>query len=247
VSVRRRPIEERVFDRSGTVPPPRWRDRIADTGAMLANIAGFVGPLPSPAELPRGDGHPVLVIPGLLSSDLLIQSFRDVLGAVGYDVEGWGSGINLGPTPACWKIVERRLVAMADRSGQSVSLVGHSLGGVMARALAQAHPELVRHVITVCSPFRLPTTMRLERLYRLLSYSRIDPEILLCRIAEPPPVPTTAIYSARDGIVAWQSCVDEPSANRENIAIDGAHSTMMSNPAAMRVIAERLARQTAAD
>ena len=130
---------------------------------------------------------------------------------------------------------------MANHSGRTVSLVGHSLGGVMARALAYEHPEQVRRVITVCSPFRLPTAMRLEALCWLLCRGRVAPEILIPRIAEPPPVPTTAIYSPRDGIVAWQSCTDIPGPGRENIAIKGAHSTMMSNLAAMRVIADRLA------
>jgi len=194
-----------------------------------------------PAELPRGDGHPVLVVPGLLSSDSLIRHFRHLLTALGYEVEGWGAGINWGPTPVCWHILEQRLAAMANQSGRTVSLVGHSLGGVMARALAYEHPEQVRRVITVCSPFRLPTAMRLEALCWLLCRARMDPEILIPRIAEPPPVPTTAIYSPRDGIVAWQSCIDIPGPGRENIAIKGAHSTTMSNPAAMRVIADRLA------
>jgi alpha/beta hydrolase fold len=213
-ALRRRSAERRIFDHSGAVPLLRWRDRIADTSSALLNIAGFGARLTAPADLPRGNGHPVLVIPGLF---------------------------NFGPTPACWHIAERRLAAMADRSGQRASLVGHSLGGVMARALAYEHPELVRRVITVCSPFRLPTAMRFEPLYRLLSHARIEPEILLSRMAEPPPVPTTAIYSPHDGIVAWQSCIDELAPDRENIGIDGAHSTMMSNPETVRVIAERLA------
>jgi len=237
----RRQTASEIFDRSGAVPLPCWRDRIADTGSVLANIAGLGASLPMPAELPRGDGHPVLVVPGLLSSDSLIRHFRHVLTALGYEVEGWGAGINWGPTPVCWHILEQRLAAMANHSGRTVSLVGHSLGGVMARALAYEHPEQVRRVITVCSPFRLPTAMRLEALCWLLCRARMDPEILIPRIAEPPPVPTTAIYSPRDGIVAWQSCTDIPGPGRENIAIKGAHSTMMSNPAAMRVIADRLA------
>jgi len=70
---------------------------------------------------------------------------------------------------------------------------------------------------------------------------RIDEAILLSRIAEPPPVPTLAIYTRRDGIVAWESCLDRPAPGRENVAIDGAHSSMLSNPRALRVIAERLA------
>ena len=223
------------------MPPPRWRDRITDTSSVLANIAGFGARLPPLAELQHGDGHPVLVIPGLLSSDFLIRRFRALLTRLDYDVEGWGAGINLGPTPASWRIVEQRLTAMATRSGRTVSLVGHSLGGVIARALAYEHPEWVRRVITVCSPFQLPTAMRFEALCWLLCRTRSDPEIMLARIAEPPPVPTTAIYSQRDGVVAWQSCIDIPGPSRENIAIEGAHSTMMSNSTAMRVIADRLA------
>ena len=238
---RPRSAEGRIFDRSGAVPLPRWRDRIAETGAAIANVAGLGARLPAPANLPRGDGHPVLVLPGLFSSDFLIRGFREVLTALGYEAQGWGAGINFGPTPACWDIAERRLVAMADRPGQKASLVGHSLGGVMARALAHEHPELVRRVITVCSPFRLPTAMRLEPLYRLLSHARIQPDILLLRIVEPPPVPTTAIYSPRDGVVAWTSCIDIPGPGRENIAIDGAHSTMMSDPETIRIVAGRLA------
>src|SRR5215469_13169015 len=111
----------------------------------------------------------------------------------------------------------------------------------MGRASGSESLEHVGGVVSVCRPFRLPTAMRLEALCWLLCRARMDPEILIPRIAEPPPVPTTAIYSPRDGIVAWQSCTDIPGPGRENIAIKGAHSTMMSNQAAMRVIADRLA------
>ena len=79
----RRQAASEIFDRSGAVPLPCWRDRIADTGSVLANIAGLGASLPMPAELPRGDGHPVLVVPGLLSSDSLIRHFRHVLTALG--------------------------------------------------------------------------------------------------------------------------------------------------------------------
>jgi hypothetical protein len=99
----------------------------------------------------------------------------------------------------------------------------------------------VRQVITVCSPFRLPTASRLRLLYRALSCWHIDDLTLLARLREPPPVPTTAIYSPRDGTVAWQSCVDAAGPDRKNIAIDGAHSTMLGNPATLRIVADRLA------
>jgi pimeloyl-ACP methyl ester carboxylesterase len=238
---RRRPPDP-IFDRSGVVSKPCWRDAAGDIGALAFELARFGGRLIVPAGLPRGDGHPVLVIPGLFSSDWLIRGFREALTMLGYQVEGWGAGLNFGPTKSAWDTASETLSDMAAQSGQRVSLVGHSLGGVLARALAAAQPELVQQVITVCSPFRLPTASRWRLLYRALSHWHIDDAILTSRLAVPPPVRTTAIYSPRDGIVAWQSCIDEPAPGRENIAIEGRHSTMLGNPATLRIVADRLAR-----
>jgi len=111
----------------------------------------------------------------------------------------------------------------------------------LARALASAHPERVRRVITVCSPFRLPTASPLEPIYRALAPLHSGQHLMLEQLTAPPLVPTTAIYSPRDGVVAWKSCMDAPGPNRENIAIDGAHTTMLANPRTLRIIAERLA------
>ena len=134
------------------------------------------------------------------------------------------------------------MLESTEATGAKASFVGVSLGGVLARALANAHPERVRRVITVCSPFRLPTASPLAPVYRALAPLHSGQHLLIDRLSEPPPMPTTAIYSRSDGVVAWRSCIDEPAPNRENIAIDGAHTTMLGNPRALRVIAERLAR-----
>ncbi|HEX3860943.1 MAG TPA: alpha/beta hydrolase [Stellaceae bacterium] len=231
-----------LFDRSGRLPAPPLRDLAAEGVALLCDRRRFRGRLPLLSSLPRGDGHTVLVLPPLFGSDRMTGGFRAWLAALGYRAEAWGAGINLGPTHAAWRQASERLPAVAACSGRPVSLVGYSLGGVLARALARQYPVLVRRVITVCSPFRLPTATRLEPLYRLMARWHIDEAFQLALVAEPPPAPTTAIYTTRDGVVAWRSCLDLPAPGRENIAIDGAHSTMLANPQAIRIIAEHLAR-----
>ena len=229
-----------IFDRSGSLSGPSWRDLVGEGRAVLrARLRPFrpiVGPVP------RGDGHPVIVLPAFFCSDGMTRGFRQWLTALGYTVEGWGSGVNLGPTAAAVTAVDRLLRESTDAIGCKASLVGVSLGGVLARALANAHPDRVRRVITVCSPFRLPTASPLEPIYRALAPLHSGQHLLIGQLTEPPPVPTTAIYSPCDGVVAWRSCIDEPGPNRENIAIDGAHTTMLAHPRALQIIAERLAR-----
>jgi hypothetical protein len=229
-----------IFDRSGTLSGPSWRDLVGEGRAVLRErlrpFRANVG------AVPRGDGHPVIVLPAFFCSDGMTRGFRQWLSALGYSAEGWGSGVNLGPTAAAVTAVERLLLESTEATGAKASFVGVSLGGVLARALANAHPERVRRVITVCSPFRLPTASPLAPVYRALAPLHSGQHLLIDRLSEPPPMPTTAIYSRSDGVVAWRSCIDEPAPNRENIAIDGAHTTMLGNPRALRVIAERLAR-----
>ena len=172
-TARRRCAPDPIFNRSGAVPPPRWRDAIGDVGAVAFSLARFGGRLIVPHDLPRGDGHPVLVIPGLFSSDWLIRGFRQALELLGYQVEGWRAGINFGPTESAWMLAAEQLSDMA--AGQQVSMIGHSLGGVLARALASERPELVRQVNHRLQPVppadREPLAVALPRLL-LLAYRR---------------------------------------------------------------------------
>jgi pimeloyl-ACP methyl ester carboxylesterase len=231
---------DQLFDRSGAIAAPGWRDLVGEGRALLRELRRSPRGVQLGA-LPRGDGHPVIVLPAFLSSDRLNRGFRVWLAGLGYAVEGWGAGLNLGPTAAAVASVDDILKRCTEASGQRASLVGYSLGGVLARALANAHPERVRRVITICSPFRLPTASPVEPLYRALAPLHRGQRAMLTHLTAPPPVPTTALYTRSDGVVAWRSCIDQPGPNRENIAIDGAHTTMLANPRALRVIAERLA------
>jgi pimeloyl-ACP methyl ester carboxylesterase len=236
----RQPKSPPIFDRSHSLDGPSWRDLVGEGLAVLREMKRsprriHLGPVP------LGDGHPVIVLPAFLCSDTMNRGFREWLTALGYAVEGWGAGVNLGPRASAVAAVDAILRRSTDATGHKASLVGYSLGGVLGRALANAHPDRVRRVITICSPFRLPTVSPLEPIYRALTPLHSGHRLMLERLIAPPPVPTTAISSPKDGVVAWRSCVDTPGPDRENIAVDGAHTTMLANPKTLRIIAERLA------
>jgi pimeloyl-ACP methyl ester carboxylesterase len=130
------------------------------------------------------------------------------------------------------------------RHGRKVTLIGHSLGGVIARELAKQHPDQVRQLVVLASPIQLPTASPLEPVYKLLArWHSIDVRGSALELSAPPDVPVTAIYTRSDGIVAWQSCLETAGDRRESIEIRGAHGTMVRNLAAWRIIADRLAQR----
>jgi pimeloyl-ACP methyl ester carboxylesterase len=125
-----------------------------------------------------------------------------------------------------------------------VSLVGWSLGGLYARELARAHPERVRLVITLATPFRDISATHAARLISLRPGGRPLREAHALRQAlrQPLPVPSTSIYSRTDGIVAWQSCLEEPGPDRESVEVACSHTGMGFHPDALAVVADRLAQ-----
>jgi pimeloyl-ACP methyl ester carboxylesterase len=192
---------------------------------------------------PRGDGHPVLVLPSFLRGDRHTRALRQFLVGCGYAVHGWELGANLGPTAAVLDGVARRLTEISARQGRKISLIGHSLGGVIARELAKERQSEVRQLITLASPIHLPTASPLFPVYDLLSrWQRVAPQGSIEELNRPPEVPVTAIFTRSDGIVAWQSCCEAPGPRRESIELRGSHGTLVRNPAAWRVIADRLAQ-----
>jgi pimeloyl-ACP methyl ester carboxylesterase len=224
-------------------PPMRLR---ALENLAVVEMCTAVPTLPLLALAPRGDGHPVLVLPGFTSSDSATWYLRTVLRAKGYAAHGWGLGTNVGPHPRIVRGIQRRLEQIADRDGRSVSVVGWSLGGTYARELARAHPELVRGVITLGSPFRLRGEDRstAHTLYRRLA-PRDDPYPGR-RSHEhhrgPVPVPTTSIYTRTDGVARWHACIDEVGPTSENIEVRGTHSGLGFNSAALLAVTDRLAQ-----
>jgi pimeloyl-ACP methyl ester carboxylesterase len=219
---------------------------LALEGRAPWEFASLVPALPFLGRAARGDGHPVLVMPGWLAGDASTRALRWFLRDRGYHAHAWRLGMNRGPTPEVIAGLGERLHALHARHGRKVSLVGWSLGGIYARELARRLPGMVRQVITLASPFRDPNATTVQRLYRLgiIRQPRTpDPDAeVRRRLRTPLTVPSSALYSKTDGIVAWQSCIDDPGPERENIAIRASHCGIGHHPAAMMVIADRLAQ-----
>jgi pimeloyl-ACP methyl ester carboxylesterase len=232
-------------DTSGPVSGPSARLYLTEPARGLAGLA--VLPLAAPwlAAAPRGDGHSVLVVPGLLASDMSTAPLRRFLGWLGYDVYGWDLGRNLGPTDAVLEQLPQTLAALVESGGGPVSVVGWSLGGIYARELARQHAAQVRQVITLGSPFALtdPRQSRADGAYRRRSYLHAGGGRMPTReqLARPISVPSTAVYSRRDGIVSWQTCIEPETALHENVEVRCAHLGFGTDPATLWVIADRLA------
>jgi predicted alpha/beta hydrolase family esterase len=204
-------------------------------------------PLASPwlATAPRGDGHGVLVLPGLLASDASTVPLRQFLRLLGYDARGWGLGRNRGPTEAVLQQLPQAVADHVQRTGRPVSLVGWSLGGIFAREIARRQPSQVRQVITLGSPFAATDRWgnHADGPYRRLSRLHAAPGRIPSRaqVARPIRVPSTSVYSRRDGIVSWQACVEPETALHENVEVRCSHLGFGVDPATLWLIADRLA------
>lgn len=197
------------------------------------------------AHAPRGDGHTVLVFPGLMGDDLSTGPLRRYLKLLGYDAHGWGLGRNVGPTPAIVEGMPRLLNEAAERSGRKVTLIGWSLGGIFARELARRKPDSVRQVVTLASPYAMNGAQqsRADRAFRSQSRQHaprgLPPR---AQMREPIDVPTTSIYSRTDGIVDWKSCIEPMTAIHENVEVRAGHLGIGVDPAVMWLLADRLAQ-----
>ncbi|MGY1822989.1 esterase/lipase family protein [Geodermatophilus sp. SYSU D00079] len=198
------------------------------------------------ATAPRGDGHPVLVLPGLMTGDPATWVLRTALRALGHDVSGWTLGVNRGPTGRVVRGLRAHLERLHRTSGQRVSLVGWSLGGLYAQELARAAPGSVRGLVTLGTP-----VVRWAPWVRTASGMVDDaPRLLRGAAALPRPwaergglrVPATSVYTRADGIVHWSSCrYGTRAARREDVEVRGSHLGLAVNPAVLWLLADRLA------
>ena len=137
-------------------------------GRAIPELFGFAASLPTlPALAPRGDGQPVLVLPGLTTSDRATVALRRFLTSKGYPTHGWNMGLNLGPRPGAERGVIDLVKTLSDDYDRKVSIVGWSLGGIYARELSKMQPDLVRQVSSLGSPFAVMQDGRIENVLRV--------------------------------------------------------------------------------
>jgi pimeloyl-ACP methyl ester carboxylesterase len=170
---------------------------------------------------PRGDGHPVLVLPGFMAGDDSTRAIRRTLRGLGYRAHPWLLGRNLGVQDRLWGQLAERVEGLHQRYGRRLSLVGWSLGGVYAREIAKQLPARVRQVVTLGSPFG--TTAWATK--------------------TPPDQPSTSVFSKTDGIVHWRSCLEPETDHTENIEVPGSHCGLGFNALALYAMADRLAQR----
>ena len=208
------------------------------------DLAGLAAAWPVLAAARRGDGHPVVVLPGWLTGDPATVPIRAFLRTMGHDVSGWSLGRNRGPTGRVVRELRARLDRLHRSSGRKVSLVGWSLGGVYAQELARAAPGSVRAIVTLGSPVaRRPSWVRsMSRLADRHSRESLGGDLLPRPWSEGGSlrVPATSVYTRADGIVPWRACRYRRLPRRENIEVRGSHLGLGHNPAVLWLLADRL-------
>jgi len=232
-------------------PPPRLIYSLLEGRAFL-EMALLPVLLPLLSATPRGDGHPVLLVPGFTAGDATMIGLKVFLQSRGYHVETWGLGQNTGFKLKFSQALEQKVRFLHHKHRRKVSIVGWSLGGVYGFYAAHSAPECVRSVISLGSPMRFTpdnfnTRLAVRTLYRYLAHP-MGPVAHLAHVRAkvlkaPPPMPSTCVYSMTDGVVPPQAArIDTTEGEHENIWVPGSHLGLGFNAAVMWIVADRLAQ-----
>lgn len=234
------------------------RDVPMPTGLKPPSLFAQLGELALPFELlrfglggryligaPRGDGRPVVLLPGYGASELSMRPLQAYLTHLGYSVRDWGMGRNQGRVAAdVERFATQARIWTAEAGGAPLTLIGWSLGGVVARETARAHPHLVREIITMGTPIiGGPKYTALAARFAgrdLDAYERDIHTRNLKGLTQP----LTVLYSDRDGIVGPDIAIDIYNPQARNIRVDGTHLGLGVNPRVWRIIADTLAGVT---
>ena len=220
----------------------------------LFELAILPWSLPVLATAPRGDGHPVLLLPGFMGSEVSLVGLEVFLRNRGYAVETWGLGRNVGFHAKHAIALEQKIRHLHHKTGRTVSLVGWSLGGVFALYGAHQAPACVRCVVTLGSPITVDpegsaVAPLVKAMYRLIAHPMgpdahtMQPRARNLRDRKALPMPLSCLYSLSDGVVPPQEAtVDGDPALHENIRVPGSHVGLGFNAVVLWIVADRLSQ-----
>jgi len=232
-----------MADPAGGIAPPSALLLVLEPRGLFS-FAWLIAAAPFLAAAPRGAPQAVIVLPGLGATDRSTAAIRAYLKYLGYEAHGWNRGRNVRAAGADLPAVAAQIRSLRMAAETPVSLVGWSRGGIIAREAARMVPGAVRMVVTLGSPFAAPEASNAGAIWRHLTGQPFPAQTpaQLRALAAPMPVPCTSIYSRSDGVVAWRACRQEEGPRSENVEVRGAHIGLGFNPAALWVIADRLAQ-----
>lgn len=200
----------------------------------------------TPAKAAPGDGHPVVIFPGLGADGSSVSILRAHCQELGYEAFDWGQGFNTGPRGALDTWLEglaNQISGQLAKHAQPATLIGWSLGGLYARELGKLLAPRVRQVITIATPFNgSADDIGAGFLASVLggSAASLDPTWIE-RLRVPPPIRTTSIYSRSDGVVAWETCRhDKRSSLVQDVEVNGSHMGMGWNREVLNIVTDRL-------
>lgn len=226
---------EPIVPRLATAFLPEWRTALLPGRLLLS--------APSLARAPRGDGAPVVDVPGWQAPEATMAPLRGYLRWLGHDARGWGRGVNLGDPERNARALVETVRAVHEETGRRVALVGWSLGGVVAREVARQAPDAVRRVVTYGTPVvGGPTYTVGAASFGAAEGRRVTARIRERERTDPIRVPVTAIYTRRDAVVSWPACIDRWTPDVRHVEVTSTHLGLGIDPDVWRVVADQLAR-----
>lgn len=220
------------------VSGPSMRLLLGEIGALAARARPGAAQ-PYTASRPQ----PVMLLPGFGAHPSRMKRMREALEASGHAAQDWGLGFNLGPTEANFVFLMRRVGAMARQHKQPVALIGWSLGGLFAREIAHRQPDAVARVITMGTPFSGDRRANNAwRAYQMITGHTVDEPPIVCEPSKPP-VPTIALWSPRDGVVAPRSACGWPGERDRAVALRCNHLGFANDPRAIAEVLRQLDRE----
>jgi esterase/lipase len=208
-------------------PPPGWG--IFKEFDGILDLIRLYSKYPNLKNLPRGNGQPILVLPGFANGDISLLPLRNFLTQIGYEALPWNLGINKGNVPELLEKLSIKLMKLAETKKRKILIIGWSLGGLLARELARGMPECTQAVITLGTPvFGGPKyTIFGESFVKSQEELQAIMKTINDRYDEPIKVKIISFYSKSDNIVSWEACIDHLSPTIEHREVNKTHLGMI--------------------